>query len=236
MYDKITYESSDELCEKMAKECDTCLLAFSLGKDSVASWLQCRKYFKTIIPFYKYLIPNLGFVEDNLQYYEDFFGQHIYRMPHPALYAMLNNGVFQTPLTMHRINESDLFPDSSVYNSEMVPSIIRYLKDLPDTVYTAVGLRISDSPMRRMNFKAHGAIIHNKQSFYPVYDWLKDRLLKEFDDAGVKLSSDYQLWNNSFDGISNKYLVEIKEHYPNDYEKIKMFFPLAELDILRREL
>ena len=65
MYDNIEYSSSDELCEKMAKECDTCLLAFSLGKDSVASWLQCRKYFKHVIPFYKYNIPNLEFVEED---------------------------------------------------------------------------------------------------------------------------------------------------------------------------
>lgn len=237
MYDKIEYTSSDELCEKMAQECDTCLLAFSLGKDSVASWLQCRKYFKNIVPFYKYNIPNLGFVEDNLRYYEDFFGQHIYRMPHPNLYAMLTHGVFQSPTSMHRLNEEpNMFPTPSEYDSETVPNLIRYFLGLPDTVYTAVGLRVSDSPMRRMNVKAHGAIIHNKQSFYPVYDWLKGRLLKEFDDAGVKLSSDYQLWNNSFDGISNKYISVIKDVYPKDYEKIKEFFPLVDLDIFRRNM
>lgn len=237
MYDKITYNSSDELCEKMAQECDTCLLAFSLGKDSVASWLQCRMYFKHIIPFYKYNIPQLDFVEDNLKYYEDFFGQHIYRFPHPNLYAMLYHGVFQTPLSMHRINsDPQSFIKPSDYTNDDVPALIRDFLGLSDNVYTAVGLRVSDSPMRRMNVKAHGAIIHNKQTFYPVYDWLKDRLLKEFDDAGVKLASDYQLWNNSFDGVSNKYISEIKEHYPQDFEKIKMFFPLVELDILRREL
>jgi len=237
VYDKIEYTSSDELCEKMAQECDTCLLAFSLGKDSVASWLQCRKYFKHIIPFYKYNIPNLEFVEENLQYYEDFFGQHIYRMPHPNLYAMLYGGVAQTPTTIQLIDaDREAFPKPSDYTNEDVPDIIRVLKDLPDYVYTAVGLRVSDSPMRRMNFKAHGAIIHNKQTFYPVYDWLKDRLLKEFDAAGIKLSSDYRLWNNSFDGISNKYISEIKKHYPRDFEKIKMFFPMVELDMMRREL
>lgn len=234
MYDKIEYSSGDELCEKMSQECDTCLLAFSLGKDSVASWLQCRKYFKHIIPFYKYLVPNLDFVEDNLRYYEDFFGQHIYRMPHPKLYAMLNGGVAQTPLTMHRINEGNLFPPLNVYNDEIVTDIIRETKGLSNNVYVAVGLRVADNPMRRMNVKAHGSIIHNKKTFYPVYDWLKERLLKEFDEAGVKLSSDYQLWNNSFDGITYKYIIKIREAYPKDYEKMLKFFPLLELDIYRR--
>ena len=239
MYDKIDGMNitSDELCEQMAKECDTCLLAFSLGKDSVASWLQCRKYFKNIVPFYKYNIPNLEFVEDNLQYYEDFFGQHIFRLPHPNLYSMLSHGVFQSPVSMERILQDPYrFPSHTEYTAETVTDMIRYMVGLPDTVYTAVGLRVSDSPMRRMNVKAHGALIHNKKTFYPVFDWLKDRLLREFDEAGIKLSSDYQLWNNSFDGVTNKYIKEIKEHYPRDYEKIKKFFPLVDLDILRREM
>lgn len=239
MYDKIDgmNVTSDELCEQMAKECDTCLLAFSLGKDSVASWLQCRKYFKNIVPFYKYNIPNLEFVEDNLQYYEDFFGQHIFRLPHPNLYSMLSHGVFQSPVSMERILQDPYrFPSHTEYTAETVTDMIRYMVGLPDTVYTAVGLRVSDSPMRRMNVKAHGALIHNKKTFYPVFDWLKDRLLREFDEAGIKLSSDYQLWNNSFDGVTNKYIKEIKEYYPRDYEKIKKFFPLVDLDILRREM
>ena len=158
-------------------------------------------------------------------------------MPHPNLYAMLYGGVAQTPTTIQLLDaDPESFFKPSDYTNDDVTEIIRWLKELPDTVYTAVGLRVSDSPMRRMNFKAHGAIIHNKKSFYPVYDWLKDRLLKEFDDAGVKLASDYQLWNNSFDGISHKYISEIKKHYPRDYEKIKTFFPLVDLDIMRREL
>lgn len=234
MYEKLSYSNSDELCEQMAAECDTCILAFSLGKDSVASWLQLRKYFKRIIPIYKYAIPKLEFVEDNLKYYEDFFGTHIYRFPHPTVYQMLNAGVAQTPETWRIITENRPFPSRKDYNDSSPSKIMRELEGLPDSVYTAVGIRASDSPIRRMNVKVHGAVVHNKQTFYPIYDWLKGRLLKEFDDAGIKLSSDYQLWNNSFDGVSYKYLVEIRKHYPRDYERIKRLFPMADLEFLRR--
>lgn len=48
MYDRLDYHSSAELCQQMAQECDTAILAFSTGKDSIAAWLQMRKYFKRI--------------------------------------------------------------------------------------------------------------------------------------------------------------------------------------------
>ena len=233
MYEKLSYTTSDELCQQMAQECDTCLLAFSLGKDSIASWVQLRKYFKHVIPFYKYLVPDLEFVEENLQYYEDFFGTHIYRMPHPAFYKMINGGVMQTPERWALIDANRPFYPKE-YNDQSPPDILRYLLGLPENVYTAVGLRVSDSPMRRMNVKVHGSVIHSKQSFYPIYDWLKARLVNELKTAGVKLSSDYKLWNNSFDGITYKYLREIRRVYPRDWQKILDYFPLLELEFYRR--
>ena len=81
----------------MAQECDTAILAFSTGKDSIAAWLQMRRYFKRIVPYYCYSVPNLGFVERSLAYYEDFFGTHIYRLPHRSLYRCLRGLVFQPP-------------------------------------------------------------------------------------------------------------------------------------------
>ena len=69
MYDRLEYNTSAELCDQMARECDTAILAFSTGKDSIAAWLQMRRYFKRIIPYYCYSVPGLEFVEKSLCYY-----------------------------------------------------------------------------------------------------------------------------------------------------------------------
>ena len=37
MYERIEYTNSAELCEQMAQECDTAIIAFSTGKDSIAA-------------------------------------------------------------------------------------------------------------------------------------------------------------------------------------------------------
>lgn len=234
LYDGITYENSAELCQAMAERCDTALLAFSTGKDSIASWLQMRKYFKRIIPYYKYHVPGLQFVERNLKYYEDFFGCHIYRLPSPAFFRWMNYGVHETP-DRYAYVQANLAIEDNSYTDETIADMIRYQLGLSEDVYSAVGVRMADSPMRRMTINVNGAINHNKKSFYPVYDWKKEDLLHAFDEAKILLPVDYRIFGNTFDGITYKYLKPMREHFPEDYEHLLEWFPLAELDIARYE-
>ena len=227
MYDRLEYHSSAELCEQMAKECDTCILAFSTGKDSIAAWLQLRKYFQRIVPYYCYSIPGLSFVEESLRYYEVFFGCHIYRLPHRSFYRWLRGMVFQSPERVTKIEALDI--PGEEYDD------VRDLEGLPPAAYVATGVRMADSPMRRIGLTTHGCINHNQKRFYPVYDWKKADLLREIDNAGVKLPVDYRMFGRTFDGLDYRFLAPIKENYPEDYRKILSWFPLADLEIRRRE-
>ena len=65
------FETSDELCEYVAEICPDVLVSFSLGKDSLAAWLHMRKYFRSVNPFFMYMIPGLEFVENALKYYTE---------------------------------------------------------------------------------------------------------------------------------------------------------------------
>ena len=232
MYDNIVYNDSAGLCAAMAAECDTAILAFSTGKDSIAAWLQLRKFFSRVIPYYCYTVPGLEFVEDSLKYYEDFFGTHICRLPHRSLARFLRYMVFQSPPHVTKIEQIDL--PGEEYDDGMIGEIIRETAKLPSGAYVATGVRMADSPMRRIGLKTHGAINHNQKRFYPVYDWKKADLLREIDSAGIKLPVDYRLFGRTFDGLDYRFLRPIKEHFPRDYEKIITWFPLAELELYRR--
>lgn len=235
MYDDLTYQTSAELCERMAADCDTAILAFSTGKDSIAAWLQMRRYFKRVIPYYCYLVPGLEFVEDSLKYYEDFFGCHIYRLPHRSLIRWLRNSVFITPRAVEAVTKSEDLPFIEDYDDDTIGDIIRYNADLPEAAYVGTGVRMADSPSRRIAIKTHGAINHNAKRFYPVYDWKKEDLLRAFDDSGVKLPIDYRLFGRTFDGLDYRFLRPIKDNFPRDYEKILEWFPFCALEIGRRE-
>ena len=230
----IKYSNSAELCERMAERCDTTLLAFSTGKDSIAAWLQLRKYFKRVIPYYKYHVPKLQFVEDSLKYYEDFFQTRIYRLPSPALVRWLSFYVHQTPDRVQYIIDNLQMPYKA-YNNETIADILRLNLGLDENVYSGIGVRMADSPRRRTSIVRDGAVNHRKLTFFPVYDWLKSDMIREFDSVGVKLPPDYILFGNTFDGITYKYLKPIREYYPEDYERILKWFPLAELEFVRYE-
>lgn len=223
--------TGEQVIAEIRRRTDTILLAFSCGKDSIAAWLECRKHFSHIVAFYMYLIPDLEFVERSLRYYEDWFGCRIIRVPHPSLYRMLNNFVFQAPQNCATIEAANLadFDYTDMYTA------VRRKMGLSDDAYAASGVRAVDSPYRLVAVKRYGAINHKKRHFYPIWDWRKDRLLAEITHAGIKLPPDYRLFGRSFDGIDYRFLKPIRDAYPDDYARIIEYFPLAELEIKRRE-
>ena len=231
-YDDLTFDTSAELCEKMAAVSDTAILAFSTGKDSIAAWLQLKKYFKHVVPYYKYFVPDMHFVEESIKYYEDFFGCHIYRFPHPVLFSYLRNSIFQPP---HRINaiQTGGYVGEDDYNDQIISDMIRLRLGLPDTVYTATGVRAADNPTRMLTVKVNGAINHNKKSFLPIYDWKKADLVRSLDEAGVKLPVDYRVFGRTFDGIHYSFQKLLRDCFPEEYERFLKWFPLAEIEIAR---
>lgn len=232
MYDRLSYKSGSELCEQMAQECDTAILAFSTGKDSIAAWLQMRRYFRKIVPYYCYVVPGLSFVEDSLKYYEDVFQTRIYRLPHRSLYRFMRCMVFQPPEHVTKIEALNL--PGEEYDDFMVGELVRQCGHLPPAAYVGTGIRMADSPMRRIGIMTHGAINHNQKKFYPVYDWKKEDLIREIDRACVKLPIDYHMFGRTFDGLDYRFLKPIKEHFPEDYKRILEWYPLAELEFFRR--
>ena len=224
-------EDSEKLCERLAAEYDTALCSFSMGKDSIASFLQMRKYFKRVELVFKYPIPGLEFQERALAYYEDKFGQRIKRMPHPSLYRQLASCMYQTPERADRLFDLDLYACS--HGEIMQASKVDL--GLPDETWTGVGIRINDGLIRRVHIKTHGPVSYKTREFYPVWDWDNARLVSEIRKSGVKLPVDYKIWGRSFDGFDYRFLIGLKQHFPRDYAKVLEFFPLANLELLRYE-
>lgn len=224
------FNNSEDLCRHIREEHgDTIMLSFSCGKDSLAAWIQCSRYFDRIVPFFLYLVPGLEFIEDNLRYYEDVFQTHIVRLPHPSMYRWLNNFVFQAPENLAVVEEFGL-PE---FDYEDIYDLVRYDYGLPDDTYTALGVIAYDSPNRWAAIKKYGPMNEKRQTFYPVYDWKKTRLMSEINMAGVKLSTEYHLFGRSFDGLDFRFLSRIQEQFPRDFARIREFFPLSDIDTFR---
>ena len=227
------FADSKELCAYVReRHGSTVLLAFSTGKDALAALAQLRETgFERIVPFYRYSIPGLEFVEESLRYYEEHvFRAPIYRVPHPGLARMLKNFVHQTPERCVDIERSEIV----AYTYEQANATVRRRAGLAPDVFVAVGDRAADSPSRRFNVLVHGPINERNLRFAPVFDWRADDVDAALVRHGFKLPVDYELFFRTFDGIDHRFLEPIKRRFPRDYAKILQWFPLADLDLWRR--
>lgn len=224
--------TSEETIAEVAAINPVCMISFSRGKDAIAAYLHIRDHFERVVPYTYYVVPGLEFVEESLLYYEQKMGCHIKRMPNPAFRNMLINLVAQPPDRIALIESMEL----ERLNHNDIQEFVAMDEGLDyETTYNAVGTRAKDSMQRALYFQKNGSINHTRRTFYPVWDWDKQRLIDTIKKSGWKLPIDYTIWTSSFDGLYLNYLYQVKKHFPRDYQRILHFFPLAELEIYRYE-
>ena len=231
--DSIPHARGDDLiAEYKERYGEKTLIAFSRGKDSIAVALALRDKID-MIPFYYDDLPGMEFVEESLAYYEKhLFGRRILRMPHPAFYRHLRDGMFQT------LGRAQILAASSLPRLEHsdVVKMVKEQEGIEGDILSATGIRALDNAVRFISIRKHGAIRPTAGNWAPIWDWTKGRLFEEIERSGISLPPDYSFLPRSFDGFSYLYLIPLREHYPNDYKRLLEWFPLAEAEMLRYEI
>lgn len=229
---------SSEIRRRLKESGRPVCVAFSGGKDCIAATLALMEEGIEVRPAHLYLIPGkepmtaLGFVEDSLNRLEDQLGVEIRRYPHPSFYRWINNCMFQPPSRVSTIQAAQ-FPDVTY---EEMWTAIREDLGLDENTWIADGVRAADSIVRRASIKKHGAMKPGSRKVSPIYDWLQGSVYDYIKLHGIDLPIDYELFDRSFDGLDYRFIKPIKENLPDDYEQIKQWFPLIDLEILRNEL
>lgn len=230
--------TSAEVRARLAAENRPVLVAFSGGKDAIATELALQDAGIETQLAYLYYIPGrepgrtLEFVEAGLSHLEDKLGKTIHRYPHPSLYRWLNNLVFQPPERIATIRAAN-FPN--VDYAELWALIREDLGLAPDT-WIADGVRANDSIIRRISFQNHGVMKPSGMKVSPIADWDKKETYGRIVAAGIELPIDYELFGRSFDGIDYRFLEPISRVFPDDFARILDWFPLAELELIRRTI
>lgn len=201
---------------------DSCIVAFSGGKDSIVTLDLCARYFKKIHVFFMYSVPNLSFQEANLRWYENKYDIEIERIPHFMISEWLRLGTFRKPdfhVPMVSIND--------IYTYERISN---------DMWWIAAGERIADSIVRRAMIKNSGSIDAKRGRIYPVAHFSKSDVMRYIQHHNLKLAPEARWLGHSFRSLEPKEMVLVKKHYPADYEKICAWFPFVEAAIKNYEL
>jgi hypothetical protein len=204
-----------------------------MGKDSIASYIQLKRYFKNVHNVFYFMIPDLKFQRDSLDYYEQKFGEKIHIIPSPHFYIQLTKLMYQSP---ERINAIDNLILDGVIFIPTHDQLFSWVKDdlkLSQDTYVATGVRRDDSLTRRLSIKKTGAENVKRKQFFPVFDWSISKIRQDIADSGIKLPIDYKIWGRTFDGVQYSFLKGMRDNFPDDYETIKFWFPLCEIDFLR---
>lgn len=249
----IHFETSDETCHYVWEQTQhnpqkaRVIAMLSMGKDSIAMYLQLRRFFRReeIVPLHMVTLPGrdgrgtLTFVEANIAYLEKAFGQKIYRLPHPAFYGQLSQHTLQPPernpmleLMLRRKQIGDFQSDSHAMFKLFNHHVVNYCGF--ENVWFATGVRRNDSIQRRTTLKAHGVAFPDTRQFYPIWDFDIKRLVQTLIDCGVKLPDDYVLFGRSFENLTETVVENLRAYYPEDYETAKAWYPMLPLLPLRR--
>lgn len=201
---------------------DRVLVSFSGGKDSVVVLDLCMKYFKLVEGFFMYQVAGLSFQESIIRYYEDKYGIPIYRIPHFMLSEWLRYGLFR-PYDWN-------VPIISVKET------YDYMREMTDIYWIAAGERINDSLWRRGMIKSTGTIDVKRGRFFPIAEWTKDDVKAYIRQNKLMIGSESSKLGFSFRSLMGKDVQTIQKYYPDDYEKIKEWFPLVEVAVINAKM
>lgn len=230
--------TSAEVRAELAAEGRPLIVAFSGGKDAIATELALQDAGIETVLVYLYYIPGrepgrtLEFVEQGLASLEAALGKPIHRYPHPSLYRWLRNLVFQPPERIETILAANL---PAVDYADLW-RLIREDLGMPPETLVADGVRAADSIVRRASFVRHGVLKRGAGKVSPIADWLKAEVLDRIAAAGITLPVDYDWFGRSFDGIDYRFLEPMSRNAPADFARVLDWFPLAEMELLRHDL
>ena len=197
------------------------LVGYSGGKDSAALLDLCVKHFDQVEVFFLYLVRGLEFQEATLRHVESKYGVRVHRVPHFMLSEFLRYGTFRledfdTPIVTTR----------EVYD---------YVREQTGCHWIACGERIADSIVRRAMIKRSGSVDMARGRFFPLAEWNKADVLAYIRQHKLHVGAESHKLGFSFRGLDGADMAKIRDAYPEDFERIRRWFPLVEGSVKQHE-
>lgn len=207
-------------------------IGFSTGKDSVVGLDLLIKAGIEPLPIYFYIVPELDFIENNIALYEKHFGVKVVRLPHPILYDYIHHQAWQPydkALLLDTVN-------LGMISFEMMNKIYIESNGIKDFDYDCNCMKMADSLNRRLLLRKSPDIDHDRKIIYLAKYFADKDIYAYLKDNDIPLTDDYKIFGRSWDGISYHFLTGVHKYYPNDYAKIKEYFPLIDAELMRYKL
>lgn len=192
---------------------------FSTGKDSLATFDLCFKYFKKVYPVHLYSVKGLSFKERYLHYFEKRYKTNITQLPLPDLSIYFQNNVFsnvQRDVSKIGFNDIEL-----------------YIRKTLNVSYIAYGYRKNESLQRRGQLTKCEGIERKFKRFFPVADWNEKDVLNYLKVNKIPLPEHYAHGFRDINFFEGDALLWLYRNHPDDYGKVKEVYPMIEAELIR---
>jgi phosphoadenosine phosphosulfate reductase len=194
--------------------------------------------FPRVTPYFLYWVKGLEFQEQTLRAAERRYGLSIMRVPHAYLAAYYKRSDFRHDLPSNEMRASRLSVTDQE-NALRVETGINWL---------ITGKKRADSLWRRGELAAPAktyGIDDKRRNIFPLIDWTDPDVWSYLKFARIPAPPEYRVFAGiaprslSWDLNSHKqgrYLLRIRDAWPDDYARILNKFPLAAALVAREEM
>ena len=231
--------STRKVCEMVAEKTDTCTIAVSRGKDSIACWLIIREYFKHVIPYYTVNIPTNPLPrheQEYLDYCEKQFETKIHLYVNGFVGVCIDWYLYQPWQDWDKIEDLNIDEITEKKYFDYIKSL-REITGCSKNSWGCSGIKGCDNGLMRRMFTKRGIGIREEDhTFYPVYDWTHNEVFEFLAAHETKLPSDYMCHNKTIMGVPTAPQLEwLRDNMPDDYAKVLQTYPMIEVQIARNE-
>lgn len=229
-----------DLYQEVKKRSDRLLMSFSIGADSIASFLRIMEDgafdMADGVYFYYWFLPGVPWVDDYIDYFEDKFGIKIIQLPNPIFVNDQGTGFLKTPITA----AATAMLQKSRYRYErndkaFLERAVKINQGLPLETLTAIGVKQGDSAMRRITLRKNEGLSLNQGKWYPIWDFENRDVYDIIKRHGLKMPYDYELFGISFENLDYRFSKPIKDRCPETYKLLKQWYPQIDMYIARNE-
>lgn len=209
------YQHTQQVIDTVRKKTNRVLLFYSCGKDSIALLHWCAKNFSEVVCVFMYFVKDLEHINKFINFSKKQYPNISFiQRPHYALTYINKSGLFCTPQNTRILKLSD---------------IIQSVRIETQIEYVFLGMKQSDSMNRRIMLRQYELqAISPTNLVYPFSLWKDKDVLRYI--SNNRLPKPIQYSNKKSNGITfdlDVYLY-LREHYPNDLQKILDVYPLSE--------
>ncbi|WP_288896905.1 phosphoadenosine phosphosulfate reductase family protein [uncultured Capnocytophaga sp.] len=209
------YQHTQRVIDTVRKKTNRVLLFYSCGKDSIALLHWCAKNFSEVVCVFMYFVKDLEHINKFINFSKKQYPNISFiQRPHYALTYINKSGLFCTPQNTRILKLSD---------------IIQSVRIETQIEYVFLGMKQSDSMNRRIMLRQYELqAISPTNLVYPFSLWKDKDVLRYI--SNNRLPKPIQYSNKKSNGITfdlDVYLY-LREHYPNDLQKILDVYPLSE--------